>query len=374
MTITFPCKLPEYTSLVGTCSKTCDYMKALMISIRSCNVLKGDPTIDGVNIPNPFIRITPNISELNGRAYIKKDSKQYFLDSINLFYTPMHGFVDATDLSSELQLFFKFNQEYIIISVPVQTGSSGISVPFFRNIIDSIKKLEKSMDDLSIPIDNVDTSSSNIQIQDLIPTNDNFYYYEPTVYNDQFGNDDSYTPYSPPKAVYVYTSPLYIDSESMNYIKGQTTNTYTQHSIDYNSIFFHEHNDNSESVQSGALAGTVGNDIFIDCGNTDYDDKTIGPQTSTNQENTYYIFLLSIILIVFPILSYTLRDATAFNLYAPLLIILFGIIYIIFFSASKKTSITSSVSIINMVITGVSIVYFIWAALTTSKEEEEEES
>ena len=369
MSVTFPCKLPEYTSLVGTCSKTCDYMKALMIPIRSCNVIKGDPTIDGLNIPNPFIRITPNISELNGRAYIKKDSKQYFLESINLFYTPMHGFVDATNLSSELQMFFKFNQEYVIISVPVQTGSSGIFVPFFRNIVDSIKKLEKSMDSQSIPIDNLDTSSFNIQVQDFIPTSDDFYYYEPTVYNDKFGDDDSYNPITPPKAVYVYTSPIYIDSESMRYIREQTTNTYTHHSINYNSIYFHEHNDNSESAQSGALAGTIplGNDIYIDCGNTDYDDKTIGPQTNA-KENTYYILLLVVLLLIFPI---TLFISKYTYIICAGILFIFSSIYAIILNTGKIKA-KQTTNSINIAMIFLSLVFIIFYAFKGDDDDDDD--
>lgn len=362
MTITFPCDLPEYTSLVGTCSKTCDYMKALMIPIRSCNVMKGDPTIDGVNIPNPFIRITPNISEMNGKAYIKKDSKLYYLDSINLFYTPMHGFVDNTDMSSELQLFFKFNQEYVIISVPVQSGSSGTSVPFFASIIKSIKNLEKSLNSQRIDLDSVDTSSSNIQVQDLIPTSDDFYYYEPTVHDDQFGDDDTYTPVNPPKTVYVYTSPIYIDSESMNYIRGQTVKEYKHHSISYDSIFFHEHKDSSISVQSGALAGTVplGDDIYIDCGNTDYDDRTIGTQPK-KAGVTYYIILLSILLVLYPIiymiLKYFENNTQTIMYVMNIILIVFNIVYVIIFATSKQIKTTAS--IVNFMILVVCIMIFL---------------
>lgn len=373
MTITFPCDLPEYTSLVGTCSKTCDYMKALMIPIRSCNVMKGDPTIDGVNIPNPFIRITPNISEMNGKAYIKKDSKLYYLDSITLFYTPMHGFVDNTDMSSELQLFFKFNQEYVIISVPVQSGSSGTSVPFFASIIKSIKNLEKSLDSQRIDLDSVDTSTSNIQVQDLIPTSDDFYYYEPTVYDDQFGDDDTYTPVNPPKTVYVYTSPIYIDSESMNYIRGQTVKEYKHHSISYDSIFFHEHKDSSISVQSGALAGTVplGDDIYIDCGNTDYDDRTIGTQPK-KAGVTYYIILLSILLVLYPIiymiLKYFENNTQTIMYVMNIILIVFNIVYVIIFATSKQIKTTAS--IVNFMILVVCIMIFLTIFFKESNSDE----
>lgn len=267
----YPSILPDKKD-IGKCNITCNFVPFLDNALKTCKIVQNDY----------FIKIIPLQTEFNN--YIKQSNIKYSLESMNIFYGQVHGFNE--NISCEFQLRFKFGEnDIILLCVPVKVGSNTKTSDFFKSVIHSINNSE---------------ISTKVTPNDLLPKENGYYYYKPKFATSDIKEGKTKPQLSiPPKAVYVYSNPIYIANSEYEFLNKQKKHDIVSHKSDLSSIFFNE----SSKVKHPSI---IGNDIYIDCQDTENEQPPI--ENNNTLSNTYSMILLLIVIFIIPPIHYTSRQ------------------------------------------------------------------